>query len=896
MKLRSRQRMSYRMVVLAATSFMLFFALGFFIYFQFGKSEKAYALPSNGDYRSKQSGSWGTATNWEKYQGGNWTTPSSAPTSSDGLIEILSGHTMTVAASVTADQILVDAGGTLAVSTGTLTLNNGTGTDITINGSMTVSSTVTMSNSSTIILAGTETVTSAGTINSGTSCTTSISSGGRFVRQGGTIPTTSSFWVLSSGSTFEHAMDGGTIPSLTWTSGSTCEVSGANLTLPSGLGQTFSNLKWNCTSQTGNLNLAAVIQTISKDFTIASTGTGSLFIDQQGNNSTMNIGGNFYYQGGTTYVCVNGSSTINVTAGNVNVTGGTLAFNQTGGTAYGNTSTSMNITGNLTVSGGTVDMSQYSGNNTTKGWGIINLTGNLTVSGTGLITETGNSRGQIYFTGTTAIQTYSTNNQITNVVDYTVNSGAILRTNNNVLTDDGDFTLMSGGGLMIGSAQGITKTTMQGNVQVTGTRSYSPGADYTYEGTAAQVSGDGLPSQERNLTINNSNNVTLTASTTSTGTQTFTTGIWIATNDTLTLGTSTTNLGTLSRTNGHVYGYYRRWVAAAIASNILFPVGILTYYNGANFSFTTVPTSGGSIVATFIPTNPGTLGLPLTDAGDVLVNTGYAYWQFGAMNGFAGGQWSVNLYANGFPGIADYTKLHVLRRVGTGTSWTINGTHSAGTGSNSAAVGNRTVMTSLGHYGIFSGSANPLPIELISFDAKLEDNVVNLDWKTATEINNDYFTIERSSNGKDFTIVLKVNGAGNSTTVRSYHAEDEQPLSGMSYYRLKQTDYDGKYTYSPIRNIKNSNGKNSEEGLTIEGAYPNPFSDHLVVKYKTVEEAVLTFALMGTDGRLISTEKIQVQQGEHTHTFENGESVSAGTYIVSISNDKERATKTVVKR
>src|SRR6185369_7257103 len=133
-----------------------------------------------------------------------------------------------------------------------------------------------------------------------------------------------------------------------------------------------------------------------------------------------------------------------------------------------------------------------------------------------------------------------------------------------------------------------------GNVQVTGTRSYSTGGDYTYNGTIAQVTGDGLPSTIHNLIFNNSSGSTLTANTSVSNQLTFTNGNLTTSNDTLTLGTGTSVLGSLTRTSGHVVGTFRRWIAATTASDILFPVGSVNDYKGANFSFTTAPTTGGT--------------------------------------------------------------------------------------------------------------------------------------------------------------------------------------------------------------------------------------------------------------------------------------------------------------
>lgn len=84
-----------------------------------------------------------------------------------------------------------------------------------------------------------------------------------------------------------------------------------------------------------------------------------------------------------------------------------------------------------------------------------------------------------------------------------------------------------------------------------------------------------------------------------------------------------------------------------------------------------------------------------------------------------------------------------------------------------------------------------LPIVLISFDAKVVDSVVQLRWITASEENNDYFTISRSEDGWHFEELCTISGAGNSSHEISYKTEDKNPTYGRSYYRLTQTDYDG---------------------------------------------------------------------------------------------------------
>lgn len=96
------------------------------------------------------------------------------------------------------------------------------------------------------------------------------------------------------------------------------------------------------------------------------------------------------------------------------------------------------------------------------------------------------------------------------------------------------------------------------------------------------------------------------------------------------------------------------------------------------------------------------------------------------------------------------------------------------------------------------GSAGPLPIDLVEFKAEAQSSKVLLSWLTASETNNDYFTVEKSTNGLDYTAIAKVTGAGTSSSPNKYSTYDNSPLEGTTYYRLKQTDYNKACKYSPV--------------------------------------------------------------------------------------------------
>jgi hypothetical protein len=119
---------------------------------------------------------------------------------------------------------------------------------------------------------------------------------------------------------------------------------------------------------------------------------------------------------------------------------------------------------------------------------------------------------------------------------------------------------------------------------------------------------------------------------------------------------------------------------------------------------------------------------------------------------------------------------------------------------------------------------NPLPIELLTFTARPDEEKVLLEWTTATETGNAYFTIERSKDGRQFEAIAQVPGAGNSASPLVYALTDENPLIGQSYYRLRQTDYNGDFSFSNMESVF----MNQTAGGDIQ-YFPNPVSGMLQI-------------------------------------------------------------------
>ncbi len=195
------------------------------------------------------------------------------------------------------------------------------------------------------------------------------------------------------------------------------------------------------------------------------------------------------------------------------------------------------------------------------------------------------------------------------------------------------------------------------------------------------------------------------------------------------------------------------------------------------------------------------------------------------------------------------------------------------------------------------GTNNPLPIELLDFTAKANPNNIDLYWATATETNNDFFEIERSTDGIYFETILNTAGAGNSSVRIDYTETDYSPVYGTAYYRLKQSDYNGDFSYSPIVSVFwNANGGTSTSGLSV---YPNPFSNgDLTLETKNIEPGK-SIQLMLTDfsGRTIYNVSLVNPDNQEINLIPMAiNKLPQGMYIISVFDGKNFSkTKLVVE-
>lgn len=174
-----------------------------------------------------------------------------------------------------------------------------------------------------------------------------------------------------------------------------------------------------------------------------------------------------------------------------------------------------------------------------------------------------------------------------------------------------------------------------------------------------------------------------------------------------------------------------------------------------------------------------------------------------------------------------------------------------------------------------------LPIELLSFDAKTRSEVVDLSWTTATEINNDFFTVERSIDGKIFTSIGKVKGAGNSSTKRNYKLTDTKPVNGINYYRLKQTDFDGAYSYSSVVAVNMKDESPLEIISIVNGSDDNP-----TAWIQSDGSSFIKLEIIDDAGKLIRSFHFQAA-GSVTQISLGTHSFAKGIYFLKVSDEND---------
>jgi hypothetical protein len=229
-----------------------------------------------------------------------------------------------------------------------------------------------------------------------------------------------------------------------------------------------------------------------------------------------------------------------------------------------------------------------------------------------------------------------------------------------------------------------------------------------------------------------------------------------------------------------------------------------------------------------------------------------------------------------------------------GTTWTPAEINSSNFGVYIRAIGLNlfgSSVASVDHVTVTIDYTIPTPVELISFDGQVNDEVIELKWSTTWEENNDYFTIEKSANGLNYLELATIDGSGSTELISDYSYIDPLPFKGNNYYRLSQTDFDGAYeVFKPIM-------INYEKEGAMLKIYPNPVTDGYV--NLMVNPDLLKGENNNTYINLRSiTGEVVHQQLISTNTLGNkitlDQRIASGTYILELHSPYGESSKKII--
>jgi hypothetical protein len=489
------------------------------------------------------------------------------------------------------------------------------------------------------------------------------------------------------------------------------------------------------------------------------------------------------------------------------------------------------------------------------------------------------------------------------------NNGSVIQTINGTLTGAsavGNLTITKTGGSVVlnsnidiagtfttSNATSVFNTTgkyvrVGGNfVNAAGNTTFSnTGTTGTLQfyGSAAQTYNQGSAQLDLNFVVMNHTGAGVTLQTNmfikaTTGSLTLTAGkIITGANEVRVLNTTASCVSAGNNTS-YVEGFLRRWLTTGSYD---FPVGeAVKGYQRANVNVLT-NANVSNLRANFVQyaATPGPLGtidcganynMPALDNGKWIINaydaaltqiTGTCTYDMTLYN-------RVGSYSNSAGSMA----WTVMKDPNGSGAWALNGTCSVSSVLNATK---RDGMSGFSHFGT-ALSTTPLPVELISFEGEQLDGQNHLFWATASEMNNDYFTLERSADGITFYEIDRQDGAGTTSQMHSYESFDNYPLEGINYYRLKQTDFNGTFTYSGIVALQNH-----VAGVQVVNVHPVPTIDVISFDITSPEQAGITIDILDLSGRKVMSTSAEIAPGESSVGIDIT-GLSQGVYMLQVT-------------
>ncbi|MCG9879772.1 MAG: T9SS type A sorting domain-containing protein, partial [Bacteroidia bacterium] len=321
-----------------------------------------------------------------------------------------------------------------------------------------------------------------------------------------------------------------------------------------------------------------------------------------------------------------------------------------------------------------------------------------------------------------------------------------------------------------------------------------------------------------------------------------------------------------------------------------------SFYNSElSITFSSIGNASGSISMSRHAVAPYTSASPVfatntsatTNNASVFTpsNASITHWYSLAYSGIGTGNYSpsvsysINIDITNIPGITSTDSLYIIRRSDFSGSWQAVSTSVSGVNLYTGLI------SGFGDIGIGSvPSRNVLPVTWLQFNASKKDAFTNaLLWKTSNEINSDYFEVEYSPDGSSFETLGRVNAAGNSKRVQTYVYDHSigRNAAEIAYYRIKQIDTDGAFSYS--KTIQLGSDQNKEPEINVS----NPFSKNVSIGLNQNEAAELLIRVMDGQGKIVLEKNYTAPAGYSGIALNELDGKSAGFYYLEISRNNE---------
>lgn len=829
------------------------------------------ATTASGTIISVATGNWNTSATW------NCTC---VPTSGD-YVTVANGHTVTLDANGSCRQLTIGQGTSGQLNIG----SNATGRNLVVNGDVTVNNGATLitgNANATHQMTVTGNMSNAGTLNLSPTanrvCNVTFNKNGTQSISGAGATTFFNRITMDMGSSTSNLLDitssnFGVRPTnfLTLTNGT------FKLSSPAGTITPFTAATTLTTTTAIWLNNASSVLSFGNTITMYSylrCSAGTMNVGDANNENLIINGGAVTIDGGTINVAGRFARAGLTARVDFNLSSGSLVVGTVGSTTGSEAIFRIDELGSsYNMSGGTIILRRSGAGN--LGWENTSTT-NVSVTGGTIFANDASSP---------ASQTISINSAVP-MQNLIIGSGVSVVASllTNTLSVNNSITISSGS--LISNNLAIS---LKGNWQNDG--GFTAGtSSVTFNGTSAQSILGASSTTFNSLNISNASGVTCSMPVNVTGSLTLTSGL---------LNTSTTNILSLESTAGATSGNSSSYVNGPMqktgSTAFVFPIG-----KGGRWARIGIgaPSSSTTFKAEYFNTGAGYY-VTATTPTPVLNNVStLEYWQLDRTVGTGDAQVSLYWESASFSQITDCstTDLRVAHFNTTTSRWenTNNVVTTAGTctGSSAGSISTSAVVTAFSPFtfGSRSSSVNPLPVELLDFKAKLNSvKQVDVRWSTATEINNDYFTVQRSQDGVNFESLGDVDAVGDSRSKEYYSYTDANPYEGISYYRLKQTDNDKSYYYSAIVSVDQVSGGDWE-------IYPNP--SELRTLHADISDdrsGAYTFQLLDVSGRIVysSIEKC-VKGGHNDFELHLDSELGAGIYTLKAFNGQDYFVSKVV--